>query len=429
MRQSEGGDMVQDGGGDPRCRRWLARRGRFLLLLLLAGSGGLTPTASGQDVEVLLLDGSRTTARFGALEAEDLRLGAGEDARRLRLDDLVSIGFEVALPEPSPDLAEVELANGVRWRGRIRGGRGEELVIAIGAHAELALPYGGYRRVEILSRTAGKGAISPASEGTDRIYRVVGDALDVVDGIVTGYDESGVAIEDADGRERKVAWSETAALFCGSAEPTWVLGERSATIRLKDGSAARGTLVSGASGVLALAFGDVARLEIAPSEVWSVELHGPRFVRLGELEPAKVELAPFFEDGPTPFFVADRGILGAPLRVGGKPFARGLALRPICDLRYDLGGSFRAFRARVGIDDASQPERHRDEAWYGTVRFRIEVDGRELWASPIVRAGQAAIDVPPIDLTGAREIVLRTDFADGLPAGDLPVWIEPILVR
>ncbi|MBL8899224.1 MAG: NPCBM/NEW2 domain-containing protein [Planctomycetes bacterium] len=376
-----------------------------------------------------MLDGSRAMGRFEDLGERGLRFAIGEDRRQVPLDELIALVFDRASIEPASELAEIEFANGARWKGHLRGGRGEELLLALGAHAELALPYGSYRRVEVLARTRGKGAIAAAGGESDRVYRLVGDALDVVDGIVTGYDEVGVTIEDGAGRERKIAWKETAALLFGSAESTWTLGEQSATVRLRDGCSARGTLLDAAPGVVALGFGEGARLELAPSEIWSVELHGPRFVRLGELAPAKSELTPFFEDGPAPFFVVDRGLFGAPLRIGGKVHARGLALRPICDLHYDLGGSYRSFRTRVGIDDACEPERHRDESWYGTVRFRIEVDGKEAWASPIVRAGQAALVVPPIDLRGARTLVLRTDFADGLPAGDLPVWIEPLLLR
>ncbi|MBK9383965.1 MAG: NPCBM/NEW2 domain-containing protein [Planctomycetes bacterium] len=400
-----------------------------MLLSWVAAFGGGAPASAQQEVEVQLLDGGRATGRFEALDAGGLRLAAAEGSRRIAVEELLAFGFEGGGLEPAGELAEVEFANGVRWRGRLRGGRGEELLLGIGAHAELALPYGGYRRVEVLKRTAGKGAIEAAGGESDRVYRVVGEALDVVDGILTGYDDVGVAIEDSAGRERKILWKEVAALLFGSSEPTWSLGDQSATVRLRDGSLARGALLASTPGVLALGFGEGARLELAPSEVWSVEMHGPRFARLSELAPAQTELAPFFADGPAPFFTADRGLFGAPLRVGGKLHARGLALRPICDLHYELGGSYRAFRTRVGIDDACEPERHRDESWYGTVRFRIEVDGKEVWVSPVVRAGQAALEVPPIDLNGAKRLVLRTDFADGLPAGDLPVWIEPLLLR
>jgi hypothetical protein len=389
----------------------------------------LGPRAEAQELEAELLDGGRASGRFVAFGPEGLTFASGDAEKNLVLDALISFGFEGAPPTPAAELAEVELANGVRWIGHLRGGRGEDLLLGFGARGELPLPYGEYRRVEILSRTAGRGALLPPPEGSDRIYRVVGDALDVVDGIVTGYDESGIAIEDAAGRERRIGWKETAALLFGGAEATWTLGERSATLLLRDGSAVRGSLAPAPRGVLALALGEGQRLELAPGEVWSVELHGPGFVRLGELDPAAVEKVPFFADGPAPYYLTDRGLLGGPLRIGGKGFARGLALRPICDLRYELGGAYRGFRGRVGIDDACEPERHRDETWYGTVRFRIEVDGREVWASPVVRAGQPALAIPPLDLSGARSLVLRTDFADGLPAGDLPVWIAPILLR
>ncbi len=38
-------------------------------------------------------------------------------------------------------------------------------------------------------------------------------------------------------------------------------------------------------------------------------------------------------------------------------------------------------------------------------------------------------EAAPIDLKGAQRLTLRTDFADGFPAGDFPVWIDPLLVR
>ena len=61
--------------------------------------------------------------------------------------------------------------------------------------------------------------------------------------------------------------------------------------------------------------------------------------------------------------------------------------------------------------------------------LHVEVDGKKLYSSPVVRAGQEALEIPPIDLQGARRLTLRTDFADRFPAGDHPLWLEAILLR
>jgi hypothetical protein len=64
----------------------------------------------------------------------------------------------------------------------------------------------------------------------------------------------------------------------------------------------------------------------------------------------------------------------------------------------------------------------------GSVRFRVFVDGRPKYASPIVRGGTAPLPVS-VDLAGAKRLDLVVDFADRADELDHANWLDARLVR
>ena len=72
------------------------------------------------------------------------------------------------------------------------------------------------------------------------------------------------------------------------------------------------------------------------------------------LEPAKEVTRSNVEDGDRAeqqHVYKDSSVSGkdTPLKVGGKPYPKGLALRPYTELVYDLRGEYREFSAVVGF--------------------------------------------------------------------------------
>lgn len=100
----------------------------------------------------------------------------------------------------------------------------------------------------------------------------------------------------------------------------------------------------------------------------------------------------------------NRSIREKPLSIGGKRFDRGVGTHAASNVWIQLNGAQR-FRASVGVDDS---------AGGGSVEFRVAVDGRKVWESGVMKAGEAAkaIDLP---LAGAESLRLQVaDAGDGV---------------
>src|ERR1017187_2358203 len=97
-----------------------------------------------------------------------------------------------------------------------------------------------------------------------------------------------------------------------------------------------------------------------------------------------------------------------PLTIGGKTFERGFGTHAEGTLRVNLDGGAQKFSARVGVDD----EVNKNPA--SSVEFIVRGDGKALWQSGVMRAGDAAKDCE-VDLAGVKSLVLEvTDGGDGI---------------
>jgi len=124
--------------------------------------------------------------------------------------------------------------------------------------------------------------------------------------------------------------------------------------------------------------------------------------------------------GPTRPYRRDAAVTGHPLRVARKRFDRGLGTQSRTLLAYRLAPGDRRFQATVGLDDRAGPP--------GSVVFRVLVDNREEFASPpmSVRDAPRAID---IDVTGAKVVILATEFGPRGDVRDYADWIEARIIR
>jgi endo-alpha-N-acetylgalactosaminidase len=78
------------------------------------------------------------------------------------------------------------------------------------------------------------------------------------------------------------------------------------------------------------------------------------------------------------------------------------------------------FEADVGIDDSTGGR--------GSVQFRVLVDGKEKFTSPIVRGGDSPLPVS-VDVTGAEKLELVVDYADRGDVLDHADWLNARLVQ
>jgi alpha-galactosidase len=103
----------------------------------------------------------------------------------------------------------------------------------------------------------------------------------------------------------------------------------------------------------------------------------------------------------------NQSVEGHPLSIGGKTFAHGFGTHADSTLRIELDGSAQKFTASVGVDD----EVDRNPA--PQIEFVVTGDGKTLWKSGVMRAGDEAKSFT-INLAGVRSLVLKVnDAGDG----------------
>jgi len=99
-----------------------------------------------------------------------------------------------------------------------------------------------------------------------------------------------------------------------------------------------------------------------------------------------------------------------PLTIGGKVFQRGFGTHAEGLLHVKLDGGAQKFTASVGVDD----EVNNNPA--SSVEFFVIGDGKTLWNSGVMRAGDAA-KTCDVDLTGVKSLTLKVG-----EAGDGNTW-------
>ncbi|MEN6449125.1 MAG: NPCBM/NEW2 domain-containing protein [Thermoguttaceae bacterium] len=164
---------------------------------------------------------------------------------------------------------------------------------------------------------------------------------------------------------------------------------------------------------------------------------GGRAVYLSDLKPVEYRQTPLL-DLPWPYR-ADRNVTGGRLRVAGRLYLKGLGVHSAARLVYELDGArgegretrgqaggrpnvrvTGRFAALVAIDDST--------AGRGSVRFRVLVDGRERFASPVLRGGDRPVPVS-VDLAGAKRLELVVDYADQGDVLDHADWLDARITR
>jgi alpha-galactosidase len=104
----------------------------------------------------------------------------------------------------------------------------------------------------------------------------------------------------------------------------------------------------------------------------------------------------------------NKSVGGGTLTIGGKQFARGFGTHSESTLRLNLNGGAQEFSASVGVDD----EVNKNPA--SSVEFIVLGDGKALWRSGVMHAGDPAKDCEAT-LTGVKSLVLEvSDAGDGI---------------
>jgi alpha-galactosidase len=102
----------------------------------------------------------------------------------------------------------------------------------------------------------------------------------------------------------------------------------------------------------------------------------------------------------------DKSVDGHPLNIGGQHFEHGLGTHAISVL-YIAVNSATKFSASVGVDGEVTSRE-------ASVEFSVSGDGKELWHSGVMRAGEAAKSLQ-VEVAGIKTLVLKVgDAGDGI---------------
>lgn len=373
------------------------------------------------------LDGISRQVSLGELRGKGLG-----DAVFLRFEGVAGLALE-----PGAELCEVELAGGDRIAGTVAGLDEEHLGLSMVADVKARISIDHLLALRFPERLARADQEFTAPEEGDRLYRVLPRGIDKVEGLLVGFSPEGVLFESRLG-ERTYPWEDVAALFVeplgdepgdepgdadGKAVQPVVLdlvGGNRISVNL-EGFSADSVRVGGRLGKLNVPFGAVRELLV----------DNGRYAFLGWLPVADTGpvASPFDPPGAEPLGMVWRhrigsSVGGGPLRAEGRDWTRGIGVHAPSRLTWELAGEFASLRILAAVED---PARRGQVA--GSVRFRVIADGKQLFESGVVRAGEAVLRLPSLSLAGVQQLVLEVDDAGDGPVMDRANWLRPILVR
>jgi len=115
--------------------------------------------------------------------------------------------------------------------------------------------------------------------------------------------------------------------------------------------------------------------------------------------------------------------LETPLQIGQRKFKRGLGTHANSEIILHLPPDAREFRAVVGIDNNPDTEGVR-----GSVQFSVEIAGKSVFRTPVLRGTNAPAPVKVALPEGTRAITLKVDATADGPSHDQADWAQACIV-
>lgn len=393
-----------------------------LLALAQAQAPAPAPPAASGRVVLERASGQFETRELAGFETADPRaLGF----HLLRFEGLAP----AAVPPRTESSAVIELANGDRLHGRVRGGRAELLDVEVAGGVRIGVAIDELASLVFPARIpeTWAGTLAAPEEG-DALYRRTREGLDPDRGGTEEFTTEGVRFHGQVG-SRLIDWSEVAALFVEGLPPERDSAAEPAAARvvvdLVDAGRLRGRLEKVDAQGVRMTTHNGESLLLPAAVVGQLLVEDDRVAFLSDLEPSSAPpSAPFGDDlGMVWPHQVDRAVGGEPLQAGGRVWPRGIGVHAPSRLAWKLEG-WKTLRGSVAVDDAARRLSAR-----GSVVFRVLLDGAEAWKSPVVRGGDAPLALPPIDVSKARELVLEVDATGDGHAGDRADWLALLLSR
>jgi hypothetical protein len=371
----------------------------------------------------LLVDGHTLAGRIVSLGPGAIRLqNADGVASDLPLDRLIRLSREAAAPPAMAELAHVILAEGDRlMRVAIGSTTDTDLEVQSDLLGKLEVPLDSL--VGLVMSTAVDDStfegwwdrVLKEPRSSEVVWLSNGDRLT---GEFLGLDARKVKLQ-VEGKTIEVDRSGVVAV---GFDPALVSYPRPRSdfmeITLRDGTRL---------GVTAAKFDDnlvVAQTRLGRTirfplgELTRVQSRSASIVYLTERKLARERYVPYI--GPTRVYRRDRTVEGRSFHLGGQVYGRGVGTQSRTLLAYELEADDHRFQALVGVDERAGPS--------GSVIFRVLTDKGEQFTSPPLTQADSPRPID-IDLTGAKHLVLVTDFGDRGDVRDIADWVEARIIR
>ncbi len=254
-------------------------------------------------------------------------------------------------------------------------------------------------------------------DSQDAVILTNGDTLA---GELSGLDDKRLLLTTSLGKSGIDRSGIRAVIFNPSLTSSESLKGEGALVSLVDGSRFR---------VRDMKFGSLDRLLV--HTLFGVELDFPltgleslRFLGgcatyLSDLTPAEYRFEPYLAlDWP---LRRDRSVAGGFLTLRGTEYPKGLGVHSRSSVSYRLDGKYRWFRATVGIDD--------DAAGKGSVTFEVLADSRSIYKSDVLTGTSPAVTLDRLDVSGAKLLTLRVDYATQGDIQDHADWCDAVLIK
>jgi len=389
------------------------------------------------------------------------------DARKIPVDDVLSIRLPIRPPGGTPGRFLLLLRSGSEVAGAIAGGddtsirfragslgsnvlsvRLEDVKGLIVENAAGGEPKRDGTKNEAAARQRLRSQIAKGKPEKDAVVLLEGGR---VEGVLEKFEEDGIRFgSDALG-DVKIAYEKVRAVALAAVgEPSPAGGNTppggpEARVTLRDGTRVTAAVTGLASGKLSLEEPVLRAITVSLDDVLDVAFLNGRSVYLSDREPVKVveRLGPAFRKSMP--HRKDENVLGEPIRLGGREHPKGLGVHSYSLLEYDLGGQFARFEAVIGLDDSARAaDVEPGLSDFAEVVFRVRLDGKLLlekrmsWRDPPL-----PIDLPLVQSasTGAtapaspRGKLLSLEVDYGAPEGgfnfalDRADWADARVVR
>ncbi|HMQ14522.1 MAG TPA: NPCBM/NEW2 domain-containing protein [Phycisphaerae bacterium] len=388
---------------------------QFALLLPCA----LPASAEERFVDITRLDGTSLSGELRQVfPVILLKVASGDEA--LNWSDVLSLTPRGSQPRESAARGpfHVTLADGSSIDARI--------VAAGDGRAALGFGDGQLARLD-LSAIRSIVAVRPPEAARQQVETALASAQPNEDLAVVAQGDRTVTLNGAlrevlpthavfswNGRDLRLPLERVAALRLARPTPRGA----DCRVTLTSREVIAGRVVSGDDRRLSVQSATLGRVELSWEGVMRIDCAGDKLTFLSDLRPARYDFTPLFHKRWP--FASDRSLLGGPLRLGGRTYSRGVAMRSRAVLTYAVAGEFRQFAATVGVSDEMEQHGWADVAVLG--------DGRTLWAARDLRGGQPAREVL-IDVSGVHELTLFVDYGGDLDVADHVIWALARLIR